>query len=140
MIGTIQAARRPSTTRIYEASWKAFCRWSTDRHMDPMSASIQDVLGFLQSGLETGLASTILRRQVAALSTVISSPPYQSLAHHPWVRGFLHGATNLRPAVVHRYPMWDLPLVLQVLTVPPFEPLGSISLKFLSCKVALAQY
>lgn len=38
-------------------------------------------------------------------------------------------------SIIH-YPSWDLPLVLQVLTSEPFEPLGSISLKFLSFKLA----
>lgn len=136
VIGIIQASRRPSTTWIYEATWRAFRVWYAEYHVDPTSAVIQDILDYLQAGFEKGLATTTLRRQTSALSTVISCPPYQSLSHHPWVRGFLHRATNLRPPTVNRYPSWDLPLVLQTLTAPPFEPLGSILLKFLSFKVA----
>lgn len=135
MIATMQASRRPSTTRIYEASWRAFCSWCSGHHVDPTSAVVQDVLGFLQAGLTAGLSPSTLRRQVAALSTVISVPVYHSLSHHPWVKDFLRGATQLRPPQVHRYPSWDLNVVLQELTVSPFEPLSSVSLKFLSFKV-----
>ncbi|XP_060550099.1 uncharacterized protein LOC132712496 [Pantherophis guttatus] len=136
VIGTIQAYRWSSTSRIYEASWRAFCTWYSKHHVDPTSADIPDILDFLQAGLDRGLASSTLRRQTTALSTVLTCPPYQSLSHHPRIRGFLHGAMNLQPPTVHRYPSWDLPLVLQALTLPPFEPLGSIALKFLSFKVA----
>lgn len=55
---------------------------------------------------------------------------------HPLLREFLHGAKNLRPPTVHRYPTWNLSLVLQALMSPPFEPLRSIPLKYLSFKIA----
>lgn len=135
MINTIQASHRPSTSRIYEASWKAFCTWCATSHVDPATAQISDILDFLQSGLEKGLSTSTLRRQMAALSTVIRCPPYSSLAHHPLIRGFLHGVMNLCHPTVHRYLTWDLSLVLQTVMSPPFEPLGSVPLKFLSFKV-----
>lgn len=37
---------------------------------------------------------------------------------------------------MHRYPTWDLTLVLQALMSSPFEPLGSTSLRYLSLKMA----
>lgn len=41
----------------------------------------------------------------------------------------------IQPPIVHRYPTWDLMLVLQALTTSPFKPMGSVSLKFLSLKL-----
>lgn len=134
VITTFQASRRPSMTRIYESTCWAFCVWCGKHHMDPTSADIPDIMDFLQLGLDKGLAASTLHRQTAALSTVIMCPPYTSLPHHPLVQGFLHRVTNMCPPTVHRYPSWDLSLVLQALTSPPFEPLGS--LKFLSYKMA----
>lgn len=136
IIHTIQSARRPSTTRVYETSWKAFVRWCKTHHIDQTSASILDVLGFLQAGLDKGLTPATLRRQVAALATVVPSDRYRSISCDPRIKDFLHGATNISPPTVHRYPSWDLPLVLQALTVEPFEPLASVGLKYLSFKVA----
>lgn len=136
VINVIQQAWRASTTRIYEATWRAFARWCSAHHVDPTSAEIPDVLDFLHAGLAKGLAPATLRRQVAALSTVISCEAHRSLSHNLRVRSFLLGASNLSPPVVHRYPSWDLPLVLQALTSDPFEPLAAVSLKFLTLKVA----
>lgn len=50
--------------------------------------------------------------------------------------GVFEGATNIRPPAIHRYPTWDLSLVLQALSTSPFEPLASVSLRHLSLKVA----
>lgn len=135
-IDTIQAARRPSTVRIYDASWKAFCLWCATRHSDPTSASVSDVIDFLQAGLAKGLAPSTLRRQVAALATVLSPGDSGSLTLDPHVRSFLRGAANLRPPPIRRYPTWDLTLVLKALTVAPFEPLASVSLRILTLKLA----
>lgn len=135
VISVIQSVRLPSTTTIYEASWRAFSTWCLSHHVDPTSADILDVLNFLHDGLAKGLALATLPRQVAALSTVLMCDRHRTLSQNPRIRSFLHGATNISPPVVHWYPSWDLPLVLQTLTSPPFEPLASISLKFLTLKV-----
>jgi len=49
---------------------------------------------------------------------------------------FLRGALRLRPPTATRAPTWDLPLVLEALSSPPFEPLGQGGLKWLSMKTA----
>ncbi|ETE72882.1 Zinc finger protein, partial [Ophiophagus hannah] len=122
VILTIQASCKPSTTRIYDATWRVFCLWCLKEDLIPTST-------------EKGLASNTLRRQVAALSSVLSWESFSSLSHHPSVWRFLKGASNLHPLVVHRYPSWDLLKGLQALTEPPFEPLRLVSLQFLTLKV-----
>ncbi|XP_060543514.1 uncharacterized protein LOC117665559 [Pantherophis guttatus] len=79
VISVIQSARRPSTTRIYEASWRAFTTWCLGHHVDPTAPDIPDVLDFLHDGLSKGLAPATLRRQVAALSTVIVCERHRTL-------------------------------------------------------------
>ncbi|XP_013923459.1 PREDICTED: dnaJ homolog subfamily C member 13 [Thamnophis sirtalis] len=134
VIDTIQAARHPSTTCIYEATWQAFCRWYRHTGADPIKASVPQVLDFLQSGLNKGLTRNTLRRQVTALSTVVGGGQGRSLSQHSRVKAFLKGATNLRPPTVHCYPTWNLTLVLRALTSAPFEPIQSISLRLLTLK------
>ncbi|XP_070582571.1 uncharacterized protein [Erythrolamprus reginae] len=136
IISTMQAARRPSTSRIYQATWSAFCKFCQENNMDLASASVLQVLGFLQAGLKRGLAPNTLRRQVAALSTVIRTGEFRSLSFHPWIKDFLKGAANTNPPPIHRFPSWDLSLVLKALTGPPFEPLRSIALRLLTIKTA----
>lgn len=132
----MQAARRPSTTRIYEATWRKFAAWCATRHLEPTSASVAEVVDFLQAGLDLGLSPNTLRRQVAALGSVLPFEKWGSLANHPRMRTFLRGASNLKPPVIHRYPTWELSKVLQALMRAPFEPLREASLRLLSCKVA----
>ncbi|XP_034264110.1 uncharacterized protein LOC117660141 [Pantherophis guttatus] len=136
VIRTMQAARRPSTTRIYEATWNRFAGWCASRQLSPTSASLVEVLEFLQDGLDMGLSTNTLQRQVAALGTVLTFRKWGSLANHPRVKIFLRGAANLKLPPLHRYPTWDLAKVLQALTKAPFEPLRETSLRLLSCKVA----
>ncbi|XP_070602642.1 uncharacterized protein [Erythrolamprus reginae] len=136
VIDTMQAARRPSTSRIYQATWAAFCKFCDKDLQDPREASVITVLEFLQAGVERGLAPNTLRRQVAALATMIQTPESRPLAQHPWIRDFIKGATNKHSPPVRRFPSWDLTWVLKALTKPPFEPLRSIPIRLLSIKTA----
>lgn len=58
VIATMQASRRASTNRIYDATWRTFGRWCSRNHFDPTSAPVPVVLRFLC-------------RQVAALHSVL---------------------------------------------------------------------
>lgn len=136
VISTIQAARRASTNHIYNATWRAFSAWCRHRRTLPTSASIINILDFLQDGLKLGLSPNTLRRQVSAISSILTCGSSESVSSHPLIRSFLRGASNLRPPTIHRFPTWDLTKVLSALTRPPFEPLQEVSLKFLSFKVA----
>lgn len=98
------------------------------QNVDPTSATISEILQFLQSGLDRGLSPSTLRWQVAALATVLTGEGRQPLSHDPKIKAFLRGAVNLSPPVIHRFPTWDLTLVLQALTSNPFEPLASVTL------------
>ncbi|XP_060546167.1 uncharacterized protein LOC132711373 [Pantherophis guttatus] len=136
VVATIQAARRPSTTRIYDSTWRAFSSWCDRHSIASTAASTEQVLIYLQDRLDSGLAPNTLRRQVAAISSILCCGSRGSLASRPLIRQFLRGASNLQPAPLHRYPTWDLPRVLDALTRAPFEPLREVGLRFLSYKVA----
>ncbi|XP_060542104.1 endonuclease/exonuclease/phosphatase family domain-containing protein 1 isoform X6 [Pantherophis guttatus] len=136
VVHTLLSSRRPSTERIYSATWRIFCNWCSQVDVIPLQPSIIHILMFLQKGLSQGLSHNTLHRQIAALSSVLTCGSLSSLAQHPLIRRFLRGAKNLCPPVLHRYPTWDLPLVLQSLTGPPYEPLQTASLRLLTCKVA----
>ncbi|XP_026531970.1 uncharacterized protein LOC113417692 [Notechis scutatus] len=121
VIQTIQVSRRPSTNRIYDSTWRAFCGWCSKGHIDPTSVSVAQFLEFLQEGLDKSLFPNTIHRQVATLASVLSCGDLESLALHPTLRRFIRGATNLKPPVVHRNPTWDLPKVLQALISAPFD-------------------
>ncbi|XP_053149582.1 uncharacterized protein LOC128344105 [Hemicordylus capensis] len=109
---TILASRRPSTARIYQSTWQAYTQWCLASGGDPLAPSATQVLGFLQMGLDKGLRPNTLRRQVFAISSVLGVPGVPSVAAHPHVQRFLKGAAALKPPPIHRFPTWDLNLVL----------------------------
>lgn len=130
IIDILQAARRPSTTRIYNSTWRSFASWCARQSIDPATASTVQVLGFLRQGFEAGLAPNTLRRQVSAISTILCCGSKRSLSHRALIRLFLRGVSNLRPSPVHRFLSWDLPRVLEALTKGPFEPLREVGSVF----------
>lgn len=131
---TILSLRRDSTVRIYNHTWKVFHRWCCKRMSDPLSADHRLVLKFLQDGLDRKLKPTTLRRQVEALNSVLSTQEGSSLARHPLVSKFLRGAALKSPSQRHRFPIWNLGVVLRTLMRPPFEPLREMDLKWARLK------
>lgn len=107
-------------------------RSGTEDSRSPPPVSL--ILDFLQSGLEKGLSTSTLKRQVAALSAALGHKKGKTLAQHPHVRRFLKGASLINPPPEHRFPSWRLNLVLQALCCPPFESLATCTIKVFSLK------
>ncbi|XP_077310804.1 uncharacterized protein LOC143930391 [Lithobates pipiens] len=107
-ISTLLSARRRSTNKVYEWIWAKFVPCMSSRTSSYVSPAVQDVLGFLQSGLDLLLSVSSLRVQVSAISTFTGV----SWAKHALIQQFFKGAVRLRPQRKPRFPKWDLPLVL----------------------------
>ncbi|XP_040271711.1 uncharacterized protein LOC120989032 [Bufo bufo] len=133
VISTLRASRKNVTSAIYLKIWKRYCSWLGVERPDTSSPPINRILDFLQCGLELGLRPSTLKVQVSALSSFYDC----SLASHRWIRRFFRAVSRLRPSLKSRAPTWDLNIVLEGLTKPPFVPLSEISLKHLSLKTAL---
>lgn len=95
VITIIQAACRPVTTRIYESTWTTFFVWCCTAKVGLMNALVKHVLIFLQHGFDKGRAPNSLRRQVAALASILSCGAPDPITRHPLIRTFLRGVTNL---------------------------------------------
>lgn len=133
---TILSARASSTRRQYENRWRLFSRWCSGHDEDPVSCSVPTILNFLQSLLDKGRSPSTIKVYVAAISCYHTRIDGCTVGSHNLVSLFLRGARRLRPPSVPRAPVWDLPLVLDALCSPPFEPLAQADLKWLSCKTA----
>lgn len=94
VISTIQATRRPSTTRIYDSMWRSFAGWCDIRGVTPTTAFTEHVLEFLQDCFDAGFAPNTLQRQVAAISPVLCCGSRGSLANRPLIRQFLRGGVQ----------------------------------------------
>ncbi|XP_069607104.1 uncharacterized protein [Ranitomeya imitator] len=130
VIKTLQKSRKTVTNSIYQKIWKTFITWCAPEQPNPDKPNLAKILDFLQDGLEKGLRPSTLKVQVAALSSYFD----QSLADHRWVRRFMTVASRISPRPINIVPSWDLNIVLKGLTLPPFEPLSSITMDKLAWK------
>ena len=95
--------------------------------------SVHSILGFLQSLLDLGSASSTVQVYAADISSFHQPVDGQVVAKHPLVSQFIRGAGRLRPGRALRAPSWDLATVLHSLTLALYEPLEA-DLKFLTQK------
>ncbi|KAL0150896.1 hypothetical protein M9458_053815, partial [Cirrhinus mrigala] len=137
VIETITQSRAPSTRQAYALSWGLFVDWCASRGEDPQRCPIAVVLSFLQGKLERRLSPSTLKVYVAAIAAYHDAVDGASIGKHQLVVRFLRDARRVNPPRPHLVPSWDLSVALQGLRGPPFEPLVSVELKFLSLKTAL---
>ena len=90
------------------------------------------ILEFLQSLLDSGHSHSTLKVYMAAISAQRVGVDGATVGRHRLVSLFLRGALRQRPPSTPRAPAWDLPLVLDALSSPPFEPLAQVGLMWLS--------
>ncbi len=81
-------------------------------------------LFFLQSLLDRGRLHSMFKVYTVAVSSQHVKVDNVSVGRHRLVSLFLKGALRLRPPRAPRAPTWDLPLMLDALCLPPFEPLS----------------
>ncbi|KAJ8376070.1 hypothetical protein SKAU_G00066500 [Synaphobranchus kaupii] len=136
VLETLQASKAPSTRALYAGKWGRFSRWCQTNGSSPTRCEVSVILAFLQSLFEEGLAESTLRGYLAAISDRHDRIEGRTVGAHPLASQFLRGARRLRPPRSNAVPSWDLQLVLNALTEPPFEPLEGLSLKLLSFKTA----
>ena len=137
VIDTIQSARAQSTRAAYEGRWCAFEKWCLKEQVVPFQASVRVILSFLQSLMDKGLSFSTMKVYLAAISACHVGFGNDTAWKHPLVRRYMAGAARLLQVPKSVVPAWDLALVLDSLSRPPFEPLDTVELRFLSMKTAL---
>ncbi|KAL0152042.1 hypothetical protein M9458_052646, partial [Cirrhinus mrigala] len=137
VLDTISEARAPSTRRPYAHKWRVFTNWCESRGEDPFGCPIPIILAFLQEQFDSGRMPSTLKVYVAAIAAFHALVDNRIIGKNDLVIRFLKGARRLNPPRPSTLPTWDLALVLDALTGPPFEPIQSVSLRALSLKTAL---
>ncbi|KAE8299768.1 hypothetical protein D5F01_LYC02185 [Larimichthys crocea] len=133
VVQTIVSACTASTRLLYANRWKLFAGWCGSQDVDPEHCSLPVLLKDLQTLLDKGLSASTIKVYVAAISARHAFVDGRSVGSHALVARFLKGALRLRPPHAVQVPSWDLPVVLEALCSPPFEPLEHADLMWLSC-------
>ena len=131
----ISESRRSSTRKLYNARLAIYREWCREKHVDPCTASIVEVADFLvyiHDNRKCG-ASTVAGYRTA-ISTIHKGWNGHSVGTEMKISHLIKGMFNSRPVRKTLLPNWDLPSVLWKLCDPPFEPLESADLKFLTWK------
>ena len=137
VIDTIQAARAQSTRDQYDRNWRVFEEWCEVANVVAFEAPIVSILSFLQDLMDKGRAFNTIKVYVAAISACHVGFGGKPVGEHRLLRQYMKGVRHLRPIPNHLVPTWDLAVVLDSLSQPPFEPLEEVDMKFLSFKTAI---
>ena len=132
---TLLASRSENTNKSYQSGWKHFTRWCENRNDDPFTATVTEIVNYLQSCLNDGLSYNTVSLRVNAIQA--HHHKYRdgiSLRCTPKMQRFLKGSFVKYPPVKDRVPSWDLPTVLEAMKRAPFEPLQTIPLNLLTFK------
>nr|XP_054590865.1 uncharacterized protein LOC129154747 [Nothobranchius furzeri] len=132
----LDSARAPSTRASYARCWQRFSAWCSFRDVDPGSCSLHEVLRYLRHRFDKGRTASTLKVHLAAISANHLLVDGRSVGAHYSVTQFLRGVRRLRPPLCRPAPARDLPLVLQALCGPPFEPMTTAPLEVVSVKTA----
>lgn len=126
-----------STCIVYDAKWANFKKWCEEQETTVVPEKVTpqqlaDFLAHLRNTLKLKL-STIKGYRTAIASVLKLYKKENATSDHVikcMMQSFKHSET--RPSI--RPPKWSLPLVLRMLNKPPFEPLGTAQVKYLTYK------
>ena len=128
------AAIRPSTHKTYESSWKRWRSWCCARKINPISASLKDLLTFLTECFDSGLQYRSINVIRSTLSGTHPKIDVHLVGQHPYVKSLLKGILNKRPPKPRYSQTWDVSTVVSHLV--RMGDNSELSLKHLSWKLA----
>ena len=128
------AAIRPSTHKTYESSWKRWRSWCCARKINPISASLKDLLTFLMECFDSGLQYRSINVIRSTLSGTHPKIDGHLVGQHPYVVSLLKGILNKRPPKPRYSQNWDVSTVVSHLV--RMGDNSELSLKHLSWKLA----
>ena len=129
------APRRPSTNRMYDNQWLRFTRWAAGQGFDPLDPTAAQIASFLFTLFDThGLSPQTVKGYRTCLGSVLNQTGKAKVVLHKTISDMIASMELQRPRVTPVLPQWDLGIVLEALSKPPYEPLREASFKHLTLK------
>ena len=136
VVHTMLQSRSTGTKNVYQSHWRSFGGWCGQRDIDPFTATVKDVLMFLQHLFDSGLAPSTLYVYCNSIGTLRGKIDGYSVVSHPEISMWLKGAKRMRPPVKDVMPRWDLGMVISALMESPYEPAQRATLEAWTKKTA----
>ena len=108
----ICSAWRRGTEESYSVAWRKWCSWCQVKNINPLSASISDVIEFITSGFQSGLQYSTLNSLRSALSATLPSCEGVPVGQHPLIARLLQGIFNERPPLPKYSFTWDVNVII----------------------------
>ena len=131
----LSAAWRRNTSDQYASAWRKWTSWCAERKVNPISASLSDIINFLAGEYQQGKQYRTLNVYRSAISMTHPVIDSHRVGEHPMICQLLKGIFNSRPPQPRYSFTWDVSVV-----VGHIKTLGansSLSLKVLSQKLAM---
>ena len=98
---------RSNTHSAYNSAWSKWCGWCSGRHINPLSASLGNILEFLADQFDLGLQYRSLNTLRSAISNSHTQIDSVNVGSHPIVSRLLKGMFNARPPTPRYSGSWD---------------------------------
>ena len=129
------APRRPSTNRMYDDRWLRFARWAAGQGFHPLDPTAAQIASFLFTLYDThDLSPQTVKGYRTCLGSVLNRTGKAKVVLHKTISDMIASMELQRPRFTPVLPQWDLGIVLEELSKPPYEPLREASLKHLTLK------
>ena len=132
----ISKGRRQSSRVVYDSKWRLFSRWCEEQEVNPFEVTVPQLADFFVYLFNVKQLNprTIKGYRSAISATVSAYGSRREFSDSPELSALLRSFMLERPPQRKVLPQWSLPLILQVLLKPPFEPLQKSDLKYLTLK------
>ena len=107
--------RRDRSVALYDSYLNRWEKYCIDRDLDPIYASVQNVLNFLQFLFdEDSRGSSAIGTARSALSSVVILPDNSKVGDNVFVKQFIRGIKSLKPAKPRYLNTWDPQIVIDM--------------------------
>ena len=131
----LSAAWRRNTSDQYASAWHKWTSWCAERKVNPISASLSDIINFLAGEYQQGKQYRTLNVYRSAISMTHSVIDSHRVGEHPMICQLLKGIFNSRPPQPRYSFTWDVSVVVG--HIKTLAANSTLSLKVLSQKLAM---
>ena len=131
-----EVSRLAAANRMYDDRWLCFAPWAAGQGFDPLDPTAAQIASFLFVTLfdTHGLSPQTVKGYRTCLGPVLNRTGKAKVVLHKTISDMIASMELQRPRVMPALPQWDLGIVLEVLSKPPYEPLREASFKHLTLK------
>ena len=134
---TICSSIRKGSSSVYDSHWDKWARWCALHKFKAHSPSSVQFANFLAHlYFDRKLSASTIKTVRSAIASTLKQLGGPDFSEDGMLRDLLRGLSLKDHSAPRRTPSWDLFVVLESLRSPPYEPLHSTTLKFLSWKTA----